>query len=59
MTRFGFTWPQLLNCNKFPVAGTGTMCVYAGKNETKGTSLGARPGTNLNKPHSTGIFFSF
>ena len=35
MKRFGFSWPELLHCNRYPIQNTGTMCV--GENETRST----------------------
>lgn len=45
MNKFGFQWPESLDCDKFPEAGSPDICV--GENNTQSRSTG-----NTHKPHS-------
>ncbi|KAF0296096.1 Frizzled-1 [Amphibalanus amphitrite] len=47
MNKFGFKWPEKLECSKFPEAGPNVLC--AAQNES--SSPAATPPTSLQPPH--------
>ncbi|XP_075213960.1 frizzled class receptor [Lycorma delicatula] len=53
MNKFGFPWPEDLDCAKFPEAGGPDICV--GENNTSGANSGSRPSSMPNQPIHTGV----
>lgn len=44
MKKFGFQWPEMLDCNRLPESGGPELCV--GENKTKSTPPTSRPGSS-------------
>ncbi|KAG8277715.1 Frizzled-7 [Homalodisca vitripennis] len=53
MNKFGFPWPEDLECSKFPEAGGTDICV--GENNTAGANSGSSKSNIGQTAHNTGI----